>query len=291
MRSRQLVTPFVSWSRRALPTVVVLGLAFGGCTGERPVLSTSTSEVRPALAGSTTTVSSTLVAGPAAVVRPRVLATYPHDEAAFTQGLEMSDGNLLEGTGLEGRSDLRLVELASGEVLRDVDLPTDVFGEGVTVLAGELFQLTYRNGFAFVRDPSTFEERSRFDYAGEGWGLTNDGQWLIMSDGTATLTIRDPSTFDVVRSVEVTDDRQPVNLLNELEYVNGLVYANVWRTDQIAVIDMETGRVIRWLDLAGLLTDEQRAQTDVLNGVAYRAETGTLLVTGKFWPTVFEIQI
>jgi glutaminyl-peptide cyclotransferase len=226
------------------------------------------------------------------VVRPEIVATYPHDPAAFTQGLEMAgDGTLLEGTGLEGRSDIRRVDLASGRVLLDVDLPADVFGEGITVLDGRLFQLSWTEGVAFVRDSRTLEEIGRFEYLGEGWGLSNDGASLIMSDGSSTLTFRDPDTFDPVRAIEVTDGGSPVTRLNELEYVDGLVYANVWQTDRVAVVDAASGRVVRWLDLSGLLAPDQENGADVLNGIAHRPDAGTLLVTGKLWPVLFEISV
>jgi glutaminyl-peptide cyclotransferase len=286
----------------ALAGLLVAVAAVGGCTGERPEVTDATR-----LADSSTTTADqgsgqpvptsgtpTVVPpdGAAPVVRPEIVATYPHDPAAFTQGLEMAgDGTLLEGTGLEGSSDVRRVDLATGEVLLDVDLPADVFGEGITVLGDRLFQLSWTEGIAFVRDSGTLEETARFAYLGEGWGLTNDGVSLIMSDGSSTLTFRDPDTFDAVRAVDVTDAGQPVTRLNELEYVDGLVYANVWQTDLVAVIDAASGRVVRWLDLAGLLTRDQENGADVLNGIAHRPDTGTLLVTGKLWPALFEIAV
>ena len=221
-----------------------------------------------------------------------VVNEYPHDPAAFTQGLQFVDGVLYEGTGLRGRSSLRKVDLETGEVLQQIDLDREYFGEGIDVIGDRIYQLTWQNKVAFVYDRETFAEVGRFDYSTEGWGLTFDGTDLIMSDGTATLYRRNPETFAVIDRVQVQAGDDLVPLLNELEYVNGEVYANVWQTNKIARIDPTTGQVVGWVDLTGLLDKSTITDpVDVLNGIAYDAETDRLFVTGKLWPTLFEINL
>jgi glutamine cyclotransferase len=219
-----------------------------------------------------------------------VVNTYPHDLRAFTQGLVYEDGLLYEGTGLRGESTLRRVELETGTVLQQRDLPADLFGEGVTVFGDRIVQLTWQSNVGFVYDKESFELLRDFDYPTEGWGITHDGERLIMSDGTSTLHFLDPATLEETGGVEVLDGDRAVDRLNELEYVRGEVYANVWQTDLIARIAPETGRVTGWIDLTGLLNAEDRSEpVDVLNGIAYDAEGDRLFVTGKLWPTLFEI--
>jgi glutamine cyclotransferase len=222
-----------------------------------------------------------------------VVRAYPHDREAFTQGLVyLGDGELIEGTGLNGRSSLRRVRLETGEVLQHYDLSSEYFGEGVAVLGERVYQLTWRSGVGFVYGLDTFALQRTFNYPTEGWGLTHDGQRLIMSDGTDALYFLDPATLAATGSLRVRDGEAPVTQLNELEYVNGWVYANVWQTDRVAKIDPATGRVAAWLDLSGLLSAEDRAQpVDVLNGLAYDAATERLFVTGKLWPKLFEIRL
>lgn len=221
-----------------------------------------------------------------------VLATYPHDPGAFTQGLVLEGARLFESTGLRGRSSLREVSLESGEVLRRVDLAPEFFGEGLTLYDGRAIQLTWTSRRGFVYDADTFARERTFDYESEGWGLTHDGSRLIMSDGTATLQFRNPDTFELVGATVVRDlEGTPVPRLNELEYVEGRILANVWLTDRVAVIDPQTGRVEAWIDLAGLLPPEDAAGADVLNGIAVDAERGELLVTGKLWPTLYRIRL
>ncbi|NWF77940.1 MAG: glutaminyl-peptide cyclotransferase [Chloroflexi bacterium] len=217
---------------------------------------------------------------------------YPHDRNAFTQGLIFDDGFLYEGTGLSGQSSLRRVELETGEILQIYELPEQFFGEGITIYEDKIIQLTWQSHVGFVYDKDSFEILQEFNYSTEGWGITHDGERLIMSDGTSTLHFLDPHTFEKIGEIEVFDNRGPVTRLNELEYVQGEIYANVWQTDRIAIIAPETGRVIGWIDLAGLLTEEDRSQpVDVLNGIAYDAENDRLFVTGKLWPKLFEIEI
>lgn len=220
-----------------------------------------------------------------------VVRTYPHDRDAFTQGLQYLDGHLYEGTGLVGRSSIRRVDLQTGAVAQRLDMAGPYFGEGITVLNGELFQLTWQSGLAFVYDSQTFELRRRFRYRGEGWGLTHDGTHLIMSDGTNVLRFLDPATFDERRRVYVSADGVPVLELNELEYIDGEVWANIWRTERVARVDPLSGHVTAWVDLAGLLSPQERLSVDVLNGIAYDPDGDRLFVTGKLWPKIFEIRV
>ena len=222
----------------------------------------------------------------------RVVNEYPHDPDAFTQGLVYEDGILYEGTGLQGRSSLRKVELETGDVLQIHNLASEYFGEGISVVGDRIWQLTWKNKTAFLYDKETFEQVDTVQYPTEGWGLTYDGERLIMSDGTATLYFRDPQTFAQIDSVQVHDDQGPVDQLNELEYVDGLVYANVWQTDRIALIDPGSGQVVAWANLEGLLQPGDYTQpVDVLNGIAYDAAGDRLFVTGKLWPKLFEIEL
>jgi len=223
----------------------------------------------------------------------RVVAEFPHDRQAFTQGLVFLDGVLYEGTGLNGESTLRRVDLKSGEVLQSVALNPAAFGEGIAVMDDHIYQLTWKNKTAVLWDRKTFEPLEVFSYDTEGWGLTTDGEQLIMSDGTNRLYFRDPKTFDVLSTIDVFDGDRPVANLNELEYVDGKIWANVWQTDLIAQIDPDTGNVVGWIDLRGLLSEKarQRHEVDVLNGIAVDPATGHIYVTGKLWPKLFEIEL
>jgi glutamine cyclotransferase len=221
-----------------------------------------------------------------------IVNTYPHDRDAFTQGLVFEDGVLYEGTGLYGQSTLRRVELETGAILQIRELPDQFFGEGITIYGDKIIQLTWQSHVGFVYDKNSFELLREFNYSTEGWGITHDGEHLIMSDGTSTLHFLDPQTFEEISQLEVLDNNGPVTRLNELEYIQGEIYANIWQTDRIARISPGTGRVIGWVDLEGLLTAEDRSEpVDVLNGIAYDAETDRLFVTGKLWPTLFEIEL
>jgi glutamine cyclotransferase len=202
------------------------------------------------------------------------------------------DGFLFEGTGLRGRSSLRKVDLATGTILQDRKLPAHLFGEGVTVFANKVIQLTWRANLGFVYDKDTFQLIETFRYPTEGWGITHDGEHLIMSDGTSTLYFFHPKTFKKIGVIKVHDQDGPVSNLNELEYVQGLILANVWKTDSVAQISPETGEVVGWIDLRGLLRPENRVQrVDVLNGIAYDKRNDRLFVTGKLWPILFEIEL
>jgi glutamine cyclotransferase len=218
---------------------------------------------------------------------------YPHDPMAFTQGLVYRDGFLYESTGLNGRSTLRKVRLETGEVVEQVMLGPQFFGEGLTDWGNQLLQLTWRSSLGFVYDVSTLEAKRTFPIKGEGWGLTHDSATLIMSDGTAVLRYLDPVTFEEVGSYTVRDGGSPVSNLNELEFMRGEIYANVWQTDRLVTIAPTTGEVTGWIDLAGLLPGyEKPASVDaVLNGIAYDAKGDRLFVTGKLWPKLFEIKL
>jgi glutaminyl-peptide cyclotransferase len=221
-----------------------------------------------------------------------IVNTYPHDNGAFTQGLIFDDDTLYEGTGHYGRSSLRRVELRTGKVLQSVNLPHMYFGEGIALFKDRLYQLTWENGVCFVYDRKTFEKKGELEYTGEGWGLTHDGTYFIASDGTDTLRFLDSNTFKVVRRVKVTSAGGPISQLNELEYVEGEIYANVWHTDFIARIAPDTGKVVGWIDLRGLSkTAKVTDREDVLNGIAYDAKSKRLFVTGKHWSKLFEIRV
>jgi glutaminyl-peptide cyclotransferase len=221
----------------------------------------------------------------------RVIQAYPHDPAAFTQGLVLDRGVLFESTGLYGRSSLRRVDLQTGVVIQQHDLAPEYFGEGITTMGDRIIQLTWRERTGFVYDRETLAPEREFSYETEGWGLTDDGTRLIMSDGTAWLHFLDASTFSPLSSVPVTWRGEPVDRLNELEFIEGHVFANVWLTNRIAVIDPGDGRVVAWIDLSGLLPPEDRPGADVLNGIAFDPGSGRLLVTGKLWPWLFEIEL
>ena len=221
----------------------------------------------------------------------RVVHVFPHDSEAFTQGLVYLDGLFYEGTGLNGRSTIRKVKIETGQVMQLHRLDSQYFGEGIAILNDTLFQLTWQSGIAFLYDRTTFTRTGTFSYTGEGWGLTHDGRRLIMSDGTATLRFIDPASHKEISRLAVRDGGKPVLNLNELEYIKGEVFANVWQTDRIARISPKTGEVTGWIDLKGLLPASEQAPDAVLNGIAYDAAGDRLFVTGKLWPKVFEIRI
>lgn len=222
----------------------------------------------------------------------RVIAEYPHDRTSFTQGLIVHKGILIEGTGQQGKSQLRRIDLKTGRVLKAVALPARYFGEGVAIAGDELFQLTWKSRVGFVYDPETLQLKRTVRYAGQGWGLTYDGQSLIMSDGSATLRFYDPKTFRVQKRLTVRDRNRPVSELNELEYINEEVWANVWQQDKIVRIDPQSGAVVGWISLKGLKPASQRFNREaVYNGIAFDSEAGKLYVTGKNWTKLFEIEV
>jgi glutaminyl-peptide cyclotransferase len=225
----------------------------------------------------------------AQIVRPEVIASFPHDKEAFTQGLLLHEGAFVESTGLTGRSSLRRVMPATGEVQQQVNLDEALFGEGIAQVSDRFIQLTWQDQVALVYDLD-FSPRGTFEYEGEGWGLCYDGMRLVMSDGSSRLHFRDPETFQLLSNVEVVRDGMPVSDLNELECVGSLVYANVWQTEEIVRIDPASGSVLTTLDASDLLTPAEREEADVLNGIAFDEATGDFFLTGKLWPKVFQVR-
>jgi glutaminyl-peptide cyclotransferase len=290
------------WAALILTIALLLGCAPSAATATPAVntapaaASTPTTPATPTTAATpTTTIAETpqaTAAGATPVYGYHVLNVYPHDPGAFTQGLVYYEGVLYEGTGLWGSSSLRKVALETGEVLQIHNLASEYFGEGIALVGDRIWQLTWQAQTAFLYDRETFQQLDTVSYPTQGWGLTYDGTRLIMSDGTANLYFRDPETFQLLGQVEVHDDQGPVVMLNELEYIDGQVYANIWQTDRIAIIDPDSGQVSAWIDLAGLLQPEDYEQpVDVLNGIAYDAANDRLFVTGKLWPKLFEIEL
>jgi glutamine cyclotransferase len=268
-----IVPPFPTVTvGRALLAAVVLAAALSGCGTSAPA-----TPVPPAAAA-------------VPVLHPQVLAELPHDTSAFTQGFEIDGGILFEGTGLEGRSQLRELDPDTGVVERSVPLPGQLFGEGVTVVGDRIWQLTWRDGVALEWDRASLTLRRQVPLDGEGWGLCLDGARLVRSDGTDRLRFHDPDTFAEEGSVAVTLDGRPVTELNELECVDGQVWANVWQTDRIVRIDPADGHVTAVVDAAGLLPPDRRAGADVLNGIAAVPGTDEFLITGKLWPTTFRVR-
>ena len=220
-----------------------------------------------------------------------IVRRYPHDPAAFTQGLEFSGDELFEGTGQYGKSTLRKVDLETGAVLQETALPSEVFGEGITVWKDQIVQLTWESRLALIFDKATFEPAGRFRYNGEGWGLTHDADHLIMSDGTPEIRFLDPKTHETVRTLRVTADGRPLSDINELEYIDGEILANVWNTQYIARISARNGRVIGWIDLSNVRPRSADGTNAVLNGIAFEPEGRRLFVTGKNWSELFEIRL
>lgn len=221
-----------------------------------------------------------------------IVNTFPHDPTAFTQGLVFHDGALIESTGIAGRSTLRRVELKTGRVLQSIDVPPEYFAEGMTLLGGKIYQLTWEAGKGFVYDQTTLRKTGEFAYQGEAWGLTHDGRFLILSDGSSEIRFLDPNTFEVKRTIAVSHRSGPLQQINELEYIQGEIFANIWHQDQVARIDPQDGKVTGWIDLSKLLSPgEARDREAVLNGIAYDAAGDRLFVTGKYWPKLFELKL
>jgi glutamine cyclotransferase len=222
----------------------------------------------------------------------KVKKSWPHNKRAYTQGLEFSDGVLYEGTGQYGESMLCKLDLLNNEILQSLNLPADVFGEGITILNDKIFQLTWRSHVGFVYEKSTLNRLYEFNYPTEGWGLCNNGKELMMSDGTETIYFLDAEYFQEIRRIQVYNDKGPVKSLNELEYINQEIFANVYGSDLIVVIDPQTGKVKKQIDLTGLLDKRKiKDPIDVLNGIAWNASTQQLIVTGKWWPELYEIEL
>jgi len=284
------------------PTVVVTPLPIAASQAEIGATSTVAADDTPESAQSSPpTVVDTVVDDsdlPPTYYSYKVITTFPHDPTAFTQGLFFDQGQLYEGTGLYGKSTLRRVDLTSGTVEEQIALPEEYFGEGIAIADGKIYQLTWQEQIGFIYARDTFERLGEFTYTTQGWGLTFDGQALIMSDGTDRLFFLDPATMTVVKQIAVSlfdpsdQSRKAVERLNELEYIEGELFANIWQTDAIVRIDPATGNVTGVIDLSGLLpAEDYSTTTDVLNGIAYLPEGKRLFVTGKNWPTLFEIQL
>ncbi|MFN8496028.1 MAG: glutaminyl-peptide cyclotransferase [Caldilineaceae bacterium] len=220
-----------------------------------------------------------------------VVNAYPHDPSAWTEGLLFDNGALYEGTGENGRSFVRKIDWQTGKILQQLSLSDQYYGEGIVIFGDKLYQLTYQTHIGFVYDKQTFALLQNFTYPTEGWGFTQDGTHLIMSDGSARLTYRDPATLQSVGHVDVSNQQGPVPQLNELEYIQGKIYANIWMTNQIVIIDPPTGKVTAYLDLTGLLPPADQAPNQWLNGIAYLPQEDRLFVTGKHWPKLFEIRL
>ncbi len=220
-----------------------------------------------------------------------VINVYPHDRSAFTEGLVYAGGVLYEGTGHYGRSTLRKVELETGLVQKQISLPNEFFGEGIAVWEDRLVQLTWKSKVGLIYDKESLNKTGNFTYQTGGWGITSDGKKLIMSDGSDLLYFLDPETFRVLGQIGVRDGGTAIRGINELEYIQGEIYANIWPTNRIAIVSPETGDVRAWIDLTGLLPESDRAGVDVLNGIAYDAKGDRLFVTGKYWPSLFEIDL
>jgi len=277
-----------SAGRIGMVLTVLLTLAASGCA--------TTSAPTPSLTpmGAPFQIDRARVVGQTAipVYGYRVVATYPHDTNSYTEGLLMRGGSMYEGAGLYGVSRLRQYELATGRVIHEAALDKQYFGEGITILYGMIYQLTYLSNLRFTYDQKTFARRGSFRYLTQGWGLTTDGHRLLMSNGSSSILFLDPKTLAVEGSVFVADDSGPVGFLNELEYADGKLYANVWQSDFIAIIAPDSGRITGWIDLAGLNPDPAVLKFPyVLNGIAINEATGRLLVTGKRWPAIYEIEL
>ena len=222
----------------------------------------------------------------------KVVHAYPHDRTSFTEGLEYHNGFLYESTGLMGKSVLRKVRITDGVAVQNINLSPQYFGEGITVIGGEVVQLTYQTQIGFVYGLNDFKVRRTFTYQGEGWGLTNNGREIFFTDGSAEIRVLDPKTLAEKRRIKVQEGGRPINNLNELEWVEGELFANVWQTQRIARISPQTGAIKGWIDLSGILSPMYQTQAvDVMNGIAYDAAGKRLFVTGKWWPFLFEIQL
>lgn len=231
-------------------------------------------------------------AKPPLTYRCRIVNSYPHDQRAFTQGLAFEGGVLYEGTGLKGASGLRQVELTSGKIIKISKLPDEFFGEGITIYKDKVIQLTWQSRIGFIYDKHSFKLIGKFSYPFEGWGITSDGRYLIASDGTDALHFLNPRTFKEEAVIKVFDNNGSVASLNELEFINGEIYANIWQKDIIVRISPETGEVLGWIDLRGLLSEYGYASpAGVLNGIAYDKDNNRLFITGKLWPKIFEVEL
>jgi glutaminyl-peptide cyclotransferase len=290
-------SPFVSPPRPWAAVVLLAGLGLATCCSPTAGGTNSTDGGAPQVNGDPS--DDTPDARQAKVWSYRIVHTYPHDVRAYTQGLLWHDGHLYESTGRPGESTVRKVALKTGKVVQRQDLDRELFGEGLTMWKGLLVQLTWQNGVAIYRDAKTLSELYRYEYTGEGWGLTLAKDELVMSDGSSRLQVRDPETFELKRHVDVKvwnpalERDMPLNRINELEWIDGELWANIYQDESIVRIDLETGRVTSWIDLSGLQVKQgvRDRNQDVLNGIAHDPETGRLFITGKYWPNLYEIEL
>lgn len=293
---------FSTLDRVALVGVLLLAAIFpltacgaddGSSTAATPKSNASTEPRRPSGPGMNQTDAQNSNPYEVPTYTYEIVNSWPHDTSAFTQGLVFYDDALLESTGHYGQSKLRKVEIKTGKVIKSVDISSEFFAEGITIFNGKIYQLTWTTHKGFVYDLKSFQRIGEFSIESEGWGLTHDDHFLIQSDGSNTLRFLDPNSFKLVKSVSVEDNGAPVLELNELEFIKGEIYANIWKSDRIARIDPATGRVVAWIDLSGLLYPEERTRPgeDVLNGIAWDDKEGRLFVTGKRWPKLFEIRL
>jgi glutaminyl-peptide cyclotransferase len=288
---------------RVIAASVLCTYAISACTPAKPqptaaalappaVAASAVPTLQPTPTATPTTIALPIVQRPIVNYGYDIVATYPHDRAAFTQGLLVHEGRFFESTGLKGRSSVREVDIATGNVLRKQDVPSQYFAEGLALVNGELLQLTWQEHVGFVYDLATFTQKRTWAYSTEGWGIAYDGASLVMSDGSPVLQFLDPQTLAPIRTVTVTRDGAPVPLLNELEWIDGTLWANIWQTAQIVQIDPQSGQVIGQLNLTGLLPLLDASQPfDVLNGIAYDPLQKRMFVTGKLWPSLFEIRL
>jgi len=281
---------------RALPKLFWLGSLTAACAifASEPAPAPAVAPSSAVLAKETGPTTPAAASPASSVAREgyEIIHVYPHDTTAFTEGLLVANGHFYESTGLNGESTLREVDVSTGRVLRRVSLASEYFGEGLAVLGDRAYQLTWRNNVGFIYDLATFRVIDQFFFVGEGWGLTTDGQNLIMSDGTARIRFLDPKTMQTIRTLDVLFEGQPLKNINELEYVHGQIYANVWQTNAVVRIEPDTGKVVGMIDFSGLLKPtDYGPNTDVLNGIAYDSEHDRLFVTGKKWPKIFEVRL
>lgn len=272
---------------------LLLFLTLPACGGDGPISAANNSaQATPSNSSTSVNVEKPAPVQELPTYTYQIVETYPHDPKAYTQGLVFHEGMLYESTGQYGESSLRRVELKKGKVKKKIEVPGQYFAEGMTILNGKIYQLTWQQSKGFIYDLKEFKLEGEFSYEGEGWGLTTDGQFLILSDGTDRLRFIDPATFRVIRTVSVLNNREPLPDINELEYIHGEIYANVWKMDKIARIDPQTGQVVAWVDLSGLRPEGSFGSTEnVLNGIAYDSTQDRLFVTGKRWPKLFEIRL
>lgn len=281
---------FLSLTLQALALLLVVACDAGRESAQTAGTNTPQSENMPA--GSSTPAGNAAKSDDVPIYTYQIVNVWPHLKAHFTQGLDYHDGKLYESTGRYGASLLCLLDLKSGEVKKKVDVDRQYFAEGMTILGDRIFQLTWQAHKGFIYDLKDFKQVGEFVYDGEGWGLTDDGQSLIMSDGTNKLRFIDPHSFGVLRTVEVYDHGQPLLDLNELEYIKGEIYANIWHSDRIVRINPNSGKITAWVDLAGLRQPEDEGDSDkVLNGIAYDSKNDRLFVTGKLWSRLYEIRL